>query len=63
LETIKVTISAAGDISYEVSGVKGKKCRDLTKAIDALSSKVLESKTTSEFCEIEVERDTTKTRG
>lgn len=60
METIKVKISADGSVEYEVNGVKGKKCRDLTKFIDDLST-VVESKTTSEYCEREVEQE--KNRG
>lgn len=50
-EEIKVVIAPDGSMSYTVRGVKGKSCRDLTKAIDALGV-VSESKTTSEYCEL-----------
>ena len=49
-EVIKVTIGPDGDVSYIVQGVKGRSCKDLTKAIDALGQ-VTESKNTSEYNE------------
>jgi hypothetical protein len=51
VQKITVTISKDCSIQYQVDGVKGRKCRDLTKAIDQLSEKVLEDKVTGEFCE------------
>ncbi len=62
METITVKISNTGEIEYTVAGVKGKRCRDVTKAIDALSAKVISSETTGEFCEIPA-TDTNKIRG
>ena len=50
MEQIKVTINKDGTLSYEVSGVKGSSCKDLTKFIDAMS-KGGESKNTKEFYE------------
>lgn len=47
-ETIKVTIAPDGSLSYEVRGLKGKGCKDLTKAIDALGT-VTETKLTEEY--------------
>ena len=38
MEEIKVTINKDGTLSYEVKGVKGSSCKDLTKFIDAMSS-------------------------
>ena len=52
METIKVVIAADGSMSYEVKGVKGRSCKDLTKTIDKISGKVLESKTTHEYHEV-----------
>lgn len=53
MESIKVTIAADGGLSYSVNGVKGRSCKELTKAIDNIAGgKVLESKTTSEYCEL-----------
>lgn len=54
METIKVVIAPDGSLSYEVSGVKGRKCKDLTKVIDALST-VRETKTTGEYCQIDTQ--------
>lgn len=51
MEQIDVKISATGEIEYKVNGIKGKKCRDLTKAIDQISGKVLHTENTSEFCQ------------
>ena len=53
MEQIDVKISATGEIEYKVNGVKGKKCRDLTKAIDQISGKVLSTQVTGEFCQVE----------
>lgn len=55
-ETIKVTIANTGEVSYEVSGVKGAKCTDLTKAIDSISNTVVERKKTGEFCQVETQQ-------
>lgn len=52
-EQIKVKISKTGEIEYEVSGVKGKKCKDLTKAIDEISKGVISSEVTGEYCQTE----------
>lgn len=53
MEQIEVTIAPDGSLSYVVKGVKGKKCKDLTKAIDEMSDKVLDTRTTPEFNEAE----------
>jgi len=55
METIKIKISKACEIEYEVAGVKGKKCKDLTKAIDTIAGKVLSTKITGEYCAVETE--------
>ena len=52
MQEIKVVILPDGSLSYTVAGVKGKSCKDLTKAIDALGV-VTETKTTGEYCQIE----------
>lgn len=62
MEKIKVQISKTGEIEYEVSGVKGKKCKDLTKAIDDISGKVLSSEVTGEYCQADPE-ERVRTRG
>ena len=48
MESIIVHIDSTGAIQYEVKGVKGRKCTDLTKAIDQLAN-VVETKKTAEF--------------
>ena len=49
MQRIKVTINKDATIEYEVSGVKGKSCKDVTKFIDALSSKVVTTRNTHEY--------------
>ena len=62
MEQIKVKISADGSIEYDVQGIKGKSCKDVTKFIDSLST-VTESKNTAEYCEIPaIEQDRLKSR-
>lgn len=53
MQTIKVKISKTGEIEYTVSGVKGQKCTDLTKAIDKISGQVVSREKTGEYCEVE----------
>ena len=53
MQTIKVQISKTGEVEYEVAGIKGAKCKDITKQIDDLCGKVLESKVTGEYCQTE----------
>jgi hypothetical protein len=55
-QKIDITISEDGSVEYKVSGVKGKGCRALTKAIDDLA-KVEETKDTAEARELETERE------
>ncbi len=52
METINLKISPEGEIAYDVKGVKGGKCKTLTKFIDQLAG-VIETKTTGEFCQVE----------
>lgn len=59
MEKIKIKISKTGEVEYEVEGVKGKKCRDLTKAIDDLS-KVTETKVTGEYCQVDTAQEKIK---
>lgn len=51
MQEIKVVILPDGSLSYTVAGVKGKSCKDLTKAIDALGV-VTETKNTAEYCQL-----------
>lgn len=55
MEEIRIKINADATLEYEVKGVKGRKCKDLTKIIDAIAGAggVLESKTTHEFCQVD----------
>jgi hypothetical protein len=48
MEEIKVTINKDGTLSYEVHGVQGSSCKDLTRFIDAMS-KGTQSTNTAEF--------------
>lgn len=50
-EKIEVKISKTAEIEYEVNGVKGKKCKELTKAIDDIAGKVISSEVTGEYCQ------------
>ena len=52
MQEIKVTISREGEISYEVRGIKGRGCKELTRAIDALGN-LRETKTTGEYCQVD----------
>jgi hypothetical protein len=47
-KNVKVTIRKDGTMEYNVSGVKGKGCKDLTKFLDQMGQ-VLESKNTAEY--------------
>jgi hypothetical protein len=51
MEVIDIEIAANGEISYVVKGVKGKGCRELTKDIDSIAGKVLETGNTCEYNE------------
>ena len=62
MEKIKVIIKKDGSLEYEVKGVKGKGCMDLTKFIDKLSGKILENTKTSEYHERE-DPSKVRTRG
>lgn len=53
MESIHIKISPEGEIQYDVKGIKGAKCKTVTKFIDQLAGSVLETKTTGEYCEVE----------
>jgi len=53
---IKITITNKG-IEYEVEGIKGEKCTEVTKFIDRLANKI-ESTKKDEYYETEVETET-----
>jgi hypothetical protein len=61
MEKIKVTVKKDGTIEYQVTGVKGRSCKEVSKFIDSLG-KVTESKTTSEYSQTEDEHDRQRTR-
>lgn len=56
MEKIQIEISKDGSISYEVHGVRGAGCRNLTRAIDQIAGTVLETKNTREYAEQPVVR-------
>lgn len=63
MQKIRVKIAKDGSVEYSVNGVKGKSCRDLTRAIDeVVGSKVVETKNTSEYAQVE-ETEREKVRG
>ncbi len=54
-EEINIKINADATLEYDVKGVKGSKCRDLTRLIDAIAGgAVIESKATTEFFQQDV---------
>lgn len=54
IEEIEVFIDVNGEVKYEVRGVKGKKCLDLTKDLETdLGGKILLREETSEMHEQE----------
>ena len=54
MEILKVKINKDGTLSYDVKGVQGTSCKDLTKFIDAMSKKT-DSTNTAEFHEEKVD--------
>lgn len=63
MQKINIQISKTGEIEYSVQGVTGKKCKDLTKAIDEISGKILETKLTAEYQQHETIGQTAQTKG
>ncbi len=58
IEEIEVFIDENGEVKYEVRGLKGKKCLDLTKDLeDDLGGEILLREKTSEMYEQEGERE------
>jgi hypothetical protein len=51
---IDIQIRPDGSFSFEVKGVKGRKCQDLTKFLEELGQ-TLSTETTSEFYQAEVQ--------
>ncbi len=55
IQELEVFISPKGKVSFEVRGVPGKKCLDLTRALeDDLGGEILEREETSEMTRSEV---------
>jgi hypothetical protein len=54
MEEIMVKITPQGDVKVSVKGVKGKSCKDMTKALEAAFGDVQSSATTSEYLEAPV---------
>lgn len=52
---MKITIGKDGNVSYEVKGVKGEGCKDLTKFLDDALGEVKSSDNTTEFYEGDVQ--------
>jgi hypothetical protein len=50
-EEIIVEVSPQGEVKVSVKGVKGKSCKDMTKALEAAFGDVQSSVKTSEFNE------------
>lgn len=58
IEEIEVFIDDSGEVKYEVRGIKGKKCLDLTKDLEMdLGGNILLREETSEMYEQEVDAD------
>ena len=58
IEEIEVFIKDDGEVKYEVRGVKGKKCLDLTKDLETdLGGNILLREETSEMYEQEIEQE------
>lgn len=49
MENLLITIDADGNTKIEVRGIKGKSCKDVTKAIEAALGKVTSDKPTQEM--------------
>ncbi len=55
IQELEVFISPKGQVSFEVRGVPGKKCLDLTKSLEQdLGGEILEREETSEMARPEV---------
>lgn len=53
---IQFTIDDDGNVSFEVKGVKGKKCLEITKDIEEALGVVVNREHTGEYYQQEVER-------
>lgn len=55
IQELEIFISPKGKVSFEVRGVPGKKCLDLTRVLEHdLGGEVLEREETSEMARLEV---------
>jgi len=58
IEEIEIVIKPDGEVSYEVRGIKGKGCLDLTKDLERdLGGRIVFRSETSEMCEAPEERE------
>lgn len=66
IQEVEIFIAPDGKVSYEVRGVKGRKCLDITRELEKdLGGEILEREETWEMMEQEVEQeidDKVKTR-
>lgn len=54
MKTINLTIDTDATIEYDVKGIKGKSCKEVTKFIDELAgNKILDTHNTGEYCQVE----------
>jgi hypothetical protein len=61
IEEVEVFITPEGEVKYEVRGVKGKRCLDITQELDRdLGGQIISREETSEMSEVEVVRETTE---
>lgn len=61
IQEVEVFIKPNGEVSYEVRGVKGKRCLDLTKELEMdLGGSVVRRDETSEMHETEIHKETEK---
>ncbi len=59
IHEIEIFIKPDGEVAYEVRGLKGRKCLDVTKAFEAdLGCVILSREETSEMHEIKVRKKT-----
>lgn len=59
IQELEVFIGQDGKVSYEVKGVKGKKCLDITKGIELdLGGEIISREETSEMHEQETHEQT-----
>ena len=62
MQKINIKIKKDATLEYEVKGVKGKGCTDVTKFIDKLG-KVTEQKKTAEYHQVDTERARNRNTG